>query len=471
MLSYLRSIGALALAVCVLWPPVLFAGGAAEVGLSEEKPLMIDGRIPSSGVLSRSPEPPPADLAGVSMLRDRLGIIREIEIKEMSSINRLSRVEELVDAEPVAGPLYLHLNRGSTTVTLQVDPRADTVVLSSPQRELSWSIRREAFSRLDIPLEVAVGSSDSFLPTEQAMEMTLPQPHTQSDVLLDRRTIRTRIKMGYPALTRELGGETFHIRLPEGFNPDEPTGVLVWISPTESGKIPEVLGDACDRIGLVAIGVDNNGNRREITDRLQNHLDSIETLAQHARIDRQRIYLTGMSGGGRCSGILLLAFPDVFAGAVPIVGLDTYHDAPTGKGRQYWPRGLGKPAGKWLRILRDRRIRSITGSADFNEPEMVLRTEMLSADGLEAQIDVIEGMGHTMPSAVQFEEALVWVDEPRQQELAMLIQGADTTLEELESGDVSTPAVRKRLIEILETIPYTPQAWEAAARLGYPDED
>jgi dienelactone hydrolase len=244
--------------------------------------------------------------------------------------------------------------------------------------------------------------------------------------------------------------------------------VLVWISPTPDGRIPDTIAPACDLLGLIAIGVDNNGNQREITDRLQNHLDSIETLAQHANIDRQRIYLTGMSGGGRCSGILQLAFPDYFAGAVPIVGLDTYHNAPTGQAGKFWPRRLSRPSGPIRKQLEDRRIRSITGNADFNEPEMTLRTQLLQDDDIEAQIDVIEGMAHTMPNPEHFTSALIWVDEPRHEGIEQSRNEAAAILKETQEQDASIPAVRRRLIEVLRLVPHTDQAWQAAERLGYP---
>ena len=438
---------------------------------SGEKPLEIDGRLADGGVLARGAEPIPADLAEIAMLQDRLGVVKSLDARAISSINRLSRISE--DPHELDGQgLYLHFSRGSDRGVLEVYPGEETVLLRAPEApETVWTVRRDAFDRLNIPLSTHRPADLELLKASSSpVEMTLPEPHIESGVVLDRRTVRSRIRSNFPSLTRTLGEETFHVRLPRDFDPQRPSGVLVWISPTPSGRIPDVLGPACDELGLIAVGVDHNGNQREITDRLQNHLDSIETLAQRARIDRERIYLTGMSGGGRCSGILLLAFPDVFAGAVPIVGLDTYHYAPTGRRGQYWPSTVGKPAGKWMRLLRTRRIRSITGSADFNEPEMVVRTGLLQEDGCEAEIDVIEGMAHTMPSAAQFELALVWVDEPRRESMSEAEQAADTLLSELEGRDTTEIAVRRQLIEIMNTVPFTDQAWEASSRLGYPRE-
>lgn len=437
-----------------------------------EKHLQIDGRGVRSAAITTSPEPIPADLAGIEMLRERLGGVASLDSRSVSSINRLSRVLE--GHAPLSDTgLFIHFAGDAEPVTMALFTRAETVIIQSvddPAR--AWSVRREAFDRLGIPLEVPASSpAGGFNPTGTPLEMTIPTPHTESDLVLDTRTVRSRIKNNFPSLTREVGGETFHVRLPARFDPDTPAGVLVCISPTPSGRIHPSFAQACDQLGLIAIGVDNNGNNRPITDRLQNHLDSIETLAGHARIDRDRIYLTGMSGGGRCSSILLLSFPERFAGAVPIVGLDTYHNAPTGKPNQHWPRALGKPAGTYLRLLRDRRIRSITGTADFNEPEMVIRTELMQRDGLDATIDVIEGMAHTYPTGEQFRDALLWVDEPQRAAMEKALSDARATLERTEGADTDAPAVRRQLIQIMQLLPHSDEAWQAAARLGYPRTD
>ncbi|MFG0246002.1 MAG: hypothetical protein ACF8MF_08150 [Phycisphaerales bacterium JB052] len=449
------------------WAP----GYAAQPSISvENKPMQIEGRVPRSGLITSSPEPIPEGIEEIEMLRDSLGLIDVLEPKAFSAINRIA--DQIDPDTPIVQyhdtPVYLHIRRGTQSAVLAMHrPDDDTLLIldpAAPQRR--WTIRRDVFDRLGINLDQPK-PRDMFAATTDALTLELPQPHAESSIVLDPGTVRSRIRQNFPRLTRVLGEENFRVRLPSNYDPTAPAGILVWISPNENGRIPTIFEPICDELGLIAIGVDNNGNQREITDRLQNHLDSIETLAQHANIDRQRIYLTGMSGGGRCSGILQLAFPDHFAGAVPIVGLDTYHNAPTGNGNQYWPKRVGKPSGANLRRLKERRIRSITGTADFNEPEMTRRTTLLQEDGIDAQIDVVEGMAHTMPSPEQFSTALRWVDERRRQTMEDAKQQAEAILRETRDLDPAVPAVRRRLIEAMQLLPYSDLAWQAAQRLGY----
>lgn len=432
----------------------------------DDKPLQIDGRVPTAGALTRSAETIPSDVLDIEMLKPLIGLIGTLEPRELVSINRLARpTDDDVHAEPIA---YLHFSRGQKEGTLSIHSYDDEhwLLLSVDDKQRRWTLRHEVFDRLGITF-AAARSADRFAATNEAMAIELPTPHTQSPIVLDPKTVRSRIRISLPRLERELSTETFRVRLPRDYNPQSPVGVLIWISPTPDGRIPSIFEPICDELGLIAVGVDNNGNKRPITDRLQNHLDSIETLAEHAFLDRERIYLTGMSGGGRCSGILQLCFPELFAGAVPVVGLDTYHNAPTGTPGQYWPKRLGKPNGPTMKMLKERRIRSITGSADFNEPEMTLRTKLLQDDGIDAQIDIIEGMAHTMPSDDQFGSALRWVDEPRREAIAQAQLEAKRILDETQDQDESIPAVRLRLIEVMELLPNSDWAWQAAARLGY----
>ena len=77
-----------------------------------------------------------------------------------------------------------------------------------------------------------------------------------------------------------------------------------------------------------------------------------------------------------------------------------------------------------MNLLKNRRIAGITGSADFNEPEMTIRQGLLKRDGIEMRLDVIEGMAHTMPTADQFTSALLWVDEPRRESIEISLEEA-----------------------------------------------
>ncbi len=287
-------------------------------------PFRIESKPPTLGYITSSIEPVEEDLLDVPMVSQLATVMGTVAPRSFSTLRRaISRdpvdAQALADA-PVIG--VLHLERTIESIDYHIALRiyelsGDDIALQSVDDPTqSWRISRLSFDRLGI--RWVSSSADTREPLSG--RFILPKPYAQSSTVLDLRTVRARIKHSYPRLTRALDEELFRVRLPKNYNPDFPAGVLVWISPMPDGRIPRIFEPIADKLGLIVIGVDNNGNKRAVTDRLQNHLDSIESVAAAFRIDRKRIYLTGMSGGGRCTGILQLGFPELFAGAVPIVG-------------------------------------------------------------------------------------------------------------------------------------------------------
>jgi predicted esterase len=242
--------------------------------------------------------------------------------------------------------------------------------------------------------------------------------------------------------------------------------VLAWISPTPDGRLPPVFEPVLDELGFIAVSADSAGNDRPLTDRLQLVLDGIETVRRSWLIDPVRTYVSGFSGGGRCAAILQLALPDVFCGAVPVGGVDSHHNAPTGRGDSFWPARLGKPLANDMRSLRDRRIGVIVGELDVNRAEAAVRVDLMKADGIPARLDVMPGLGHALPPAPGFAESLRWVDEPPREARKAAVDEASKRLGRVEPD----PDERAALIGVVRTAPWSDPAWTAAERLGYSRE-
>ncbi len=294
----------------------------------------------------------------------------------------------------------------------------------------------------------------------------LSQPYVASRLILDSDTLRRRIygraPTGVAPLDRVLDEERMFIRLPVGYDPERPAGILIWINAGNSGQPPlGVFSAALDELGLICASVENAGNSREIVDRLQLMFDCLETVGSRYLIDEHRIYLTGISGGGRSSSILWACFPDVFTGAVPIVGLNSYEVAPTGTGK-VWAKNFIKPRGKLWSSLRKHRLAAITGSNDFNETEMKVRIAGMDRSGLDVRLVDQPGLGHEMPSPETFAAALNWVDEPAREAAQEREKDARLLLERaLDSEDG-----HRLLIRVMETAPWSDAAFEAYGALA-----
>lgn len=306
-------------------------------------------------------------------------------------------------------------------------------------------------------------------PPEAGSLMELAKPYTPSPITLDADTLRLRV-FGRSAAgsfpLRNLAEESFFVRFPTAFDARRPLGLLVWIAAVDDPQPPlEVLAPACDEHGLVLVSIANAGNTREIANRLQLVLDAVTNVRARVPIDPARIYLSGISGGGRCASILWACFPETFTGAVPIVGLDSYRPAPTGTGRA-WAASYIRPSGKRLSTLRPHRLAVISGENDFNFTEISVRIADLQQDGLDVRLVDQQGMGHEMPTPTTFAEALAWVDEPAVQAAAEAHEKAGKLLERAKSEDGERR--QRLLIRIIDDAPWSDAAWEAIDLLKGP---
>ncbi|KPQ23357.1 MAG: Poly(3-hydroxybutyrate) depolymerase [Halomonas sp. HL-48] len=82
-------------------------------------------------------------------------------------------------------------------------------------------------------------------------------------------------------------------------------------------------------------------------------LNMIEKVASDHGIDRQRIFITGLSSGGAMTAVMLATYPEIFAGGAIIAGLP-YGSADTLPAALLRMKGLGSPTAQQLETrLRD----------------------------------------------------------------------------------------------------------------------
>ena len=296
----------------------------------------------------------------------------------------------------------------------------------------------------------------------------LSHPYVCGRPFMDDRTIRNR---GFVAdrsqkvgTTRVLGHETIRVRLPAGYDAKKAAGLLVWVNAGSGGSPPAVFSDALDDMNMICAGADNSGNERPVADRYQLALDVVASVSARYHVDSRRVYVTGISGGGRISSMLYAAAPDVFTGTIAIVGLNFYKAIPTGDGRS-WPATYRKPSGRLYGLMRQHRLAAMTGPPDFNYKPMAATIEVMKNLRLDAKLFSYLDMGHELPTADHFAEALAWVDEPYQKARERDILYASNLLErvhqQLEGGDAINAAQEKALRKVMDRAAWTDVGWEA----------
>lgn len=299
-------------------------------------------------------------------------------------------------------------------------------------------------------------------------QFELEKPYLQGPFYLDSATLTERFMHGGKSqvtpVARVLQDETMYVRLPRGYDPKRPAGLLVWVSAEQAGGLPQVFEGALDELGIIGVGIKNVGNDREPAARFQLPIDAVWTVSRCYHIDPRRVYLTGISGGGRIVSRLLICFPDYFTGGVPIVGVDSYFNIPLGNGR-YLPAWYRRPENKLWALVKKHHISVITGDRDMNAFEIRESAKQMNSDGLGVKVFDYKNFGHQMPSGAQFREALMWADEPYQQEHQKEEAAAKAALEKfLAKYGKRAPAddkQRAELVRVTEAGAWTDAAWEA----------
>jgi len=265
-------------------------------------------------------------------------------------------------------------------------------------------------------------------PKTGSFQMTIPE-RSKSSVILgitarlgwgNKAEVEAAAKKDGGEVDYNLSNETFDVVVPDDYTGDEPYGLLVWISPGRGGGPHREWLDVLRRHKLIWIGATNTGNDRTRWVRLGLAIDAADYMPKAYNIDPYRVYVSGASGGGRCSSIVAPAFPEVFTGgAFPIIGCDYFRLIEAGAGpdgrKTFYRRAYDRPSPKVLNVaMKERRFVVLTGDNDPNRPACELAAQAMKKDGFRYVTYLqVPGMGHQSPNAEWFEKGIVTLDEPR----------------------------------------------------------
>ena len=203
--------------------------------------------------------------------------------------------------------------------------------------------------------------------------------------------------------------EKFQVIVPATFTTNASWGLLVWISPSDEPRIPSDWEAELARQRLLFVGAYKSGNQRDIVERTGLALDAAFNMRQLYKIDTNRVYVAGFSGGGRVASMVGIAYADVFTGTICICGVNFYTDISAGSNQ--WTRSFNPEAGMLSKAKSDRRLFLLTGEHDFNREN----TRDIWRGGFEregfAHVRYLEvpGLKHGLPSAEVMGSALAFV--------------------------------------------------------------
>ena len=220
-----------------------------------------------------------------------------------------------------------------------------------------------------------------------------------------------------PGHQYDLEREKFGLYVPDVNDANTSYGLLVWIPAGGRAKIPESYLKVLAKHRLIFVGVDESEKNRKSTygRRIPLALDGAHNVMKMYSIDPNRVYVTGLSAGGRVSSIASLHYSDVFKGGIFIIGASCWEPVlnPNVRGK-YWPATLHKPQPRYLVVARrEGRYVMLTGTNDFNRLEMLTYYHRVYKRTLKNVLYLeVPGMGHDIPPPDWFERAIEYLDMP-----------------------------------------------------------
>jgi hypothetical protein len=233
---------------------------------------------------------------------------------------------------------------------------------------------------------------------------------------MDQQVERMRLKADQSVEDYDLTAETFVRWVPAGYDGSQPYGLLVWVSPSPRGEPRGDWLEVMERHKLIWIAANNAGNPRHPFHRFGLALDALHNMTQQYTIDPQRIYVGGMSGGGRVASRMGLIWADLFNGALMNDGVDFYRIlAVPDKPDHYWrPRFNPPPPEVFNKARQQNRYVLITGENDGNRDQ----TYVTYGDGYKrggfrhVTYFEVPGKGHEQIDAEWFEKCVIELDKP-----------------------------------------------------------
>lgn len=174
-----------------------------------------------------------------------------------------------------------------------------------------------------------------------------------------------------------------------------PRSVLVFVSPNAMADPPPGWDAVLDRYAMLWIAARDFGNQLPSNQRVLAALMGLGLTQRDYLPKHARRYIGGMSGGGRVASIAITQFPQLFDGALYIVGADDF--------------GKAEPAR--LTAIAANRYVFLTGARDFNRREMRAVHRRYGKAGVQQTLLLdLPDFGHEYPGAEDFERALRFLD-------------------------------------------------------------
>lgn len=216
--------------------------------------------------------------------------------------------------------------------------------------------------------------------------------------------------------------QTYELYVPKGLKKGDSPGLILFISPGDKSAGFDSLRKECEERKLLFASPQGAGNNTDSRKRVRIVLDVLDDLRREFRIDPDRTYIGGFSGGGRIACAIGFSLPEYFGGVIPVCAAGDLRDET------------------WLqqRVIDRLSVAHLTGENDFNRGEVErFRGPMLAAVGVRSKVWVAPKSGHAIPAVPHFAEAVAWLEEglPARRRLAKALPASRVSLTDSPTRD------------------------------------
>lgn len=208
-----------------------------------------------------------------------------------------------------------------------------------------------------------------------------------------------------------MNGEAFTIIFPP-HAASRPVGVLVWVSHDDEGAPPvEAWREVLARRRIVWAGLNGAGNHVDGRERARRAIEALIKIDRvpALRVDADRWYVGGFSGGARVASLAAMEYAHSFKGAVLAGGVGYFRDVPVKADGQVLRAVFEEPP-KWG-YARHNRFALVVGAEDeWRNPALAVAERMRRDDFEHVAAFEVPDLGHEPPPAEWFDKAMEFID-------------------------------------------------------------
>ncbi len=211
--------------------------------------------------------------------------------------------------------------------------------------------------------------------------------------------------------------EKFTIYVPYSRAPNKACGVVGWTNPGDGAGIPKQFEPLFEEYRLIAVAAERCGNSQESARRAGLLVSAILEVSKKLPVSKDRIVLSGLSGGGRLSVLGVFCHPEIFSGSISWCGGHFYKDYPDSAHPNRVVYGF--PTAEKIKdpslpacvaeAKKKAKFVLLTGPNDFNLQNSHDIETVMNKEHFQVRLIEEPGLGHSVGSVDTMREALEFI--------------------------------------------------------------